>query len=159
MGRFVGDPTTAEAYVVGMAAVAIPATILDGILPSFSFERNAATLPFLFVSPANRLALLWARGLLHLVNSWASVAVSLLFAGIVLKLDFSRVNWATLALAVAVISWACTAFALFAGNFALLLRGYNDLSAFLPLSIEEGSWWSGHPPRSSVASAGSASLT
>jgi len=135
MGRFVGDPVAAEAYIVGMAAAAIPATILDGILPSFSFERNAATLPFLFVSRANRIALLWARGSFHLVNSWASGAISLLFAWSVLRLDFSRVDWVTMATSMVVISWSCTAFALFAGNFSLLLRGYNDLSTFLQGSM------------------------
>jgi ABC-type polysaccharide/polyol phosphate export permease len=130
-GRFAGNPGAAEAYIIGMCAAAIPATILDGILPSFTIERNGAMLPFLFVSRVNRVALLWARGALHLANSWVSVGISLLFSAVILQLDCSRLDWGTLAASIAAISWSCTAFALFAANFSLLLRAWTDLSALL----------------------------
>lgn len=135
MGRFAGDPSAAEAYIVGMAAVAIAATILDGILPMFTIERGAAVLAFLFVSSANRLVILSSRAVIHLVNGWVSVAISLLFAGVFLKLDFSRVDWVTLVVAILAISLSSTAFALFAGNFSLLLREWTDLSALLQGSV------------------------
>jgi ABC-type polysaccharide/polyol phosphate export permease len=118
-----------------MAAVAIAATILDGILPMFTIERGAAVLAFLFVSSANRLAILLSRAVIHLVNGWVSVAISLLFAGAILKLDFSRVDWVTLSAAILAISLSSTAFALFAGNFSLLLREWTDLSALLQGSV------------------------
>jgi ABC-type polysaccharide/polyol phosphate export permease len=130
-GRFAGNPGAAEAYIIGMTAAAIPATILDGILPTFTTERNGGMLPFLFVSGVNRVVLQWARGVMHLVNSWASAGISLVFAAFVLKLDCSQLDWGTLAVSVATISWASTAFALFAANFSLLLRAWTDLSTLL----------------------------
>lgn len=131
VGRFAGDPAAADFYVIGMAAVAIPATILDGVLPMFVIERNQKLLPVLFVSSGSRVVILWSRGLLHFLNGFVSLSVSLLFAAVFLHLDLSRTNWPLLACSAALIGASSTAFGLFAGNFALVLREWTNLSALL----------------------------
>lgn len=131
MGRFAGNPEAAQAYIIGMVAAAHPASIMGGILPIFSAERNANLLPSLFVSSGSRLAMLWSRGILHMANGWLSVVTSLAFAIGVLRLEVAQLDWLTLLVATLLIGLSSTAFALFAGNFALILREWVDLRTFL----------------------------
>ncbi|HEY3118287.1 MAG TPA: hypothetical protein VGK54_16205 [Chloroflexota bacterium] len=134
-GRFAGNPSAAEAYIVGMVASAHPATIMGGVLAMFTIERNFAILPILFATSGSRFVMIWSRGLIHMGSGWVSVAVSLFFAAVVLKLDLSRLDWITLLVATAVIGFSSTAFALCAGNFALILRQWTDLRTLLEGSV------------------------
>lgn len=130
-GRFAGDPQAVQAYTVGMVAIAIPTVAFDGILRMFVGDRNSRTLPFLFSASGSRLVLFWSRGAFHLLNGFVSAGVSLLFAALFLQLDTSGADWVTLALSIATIGVSSTAFALFAANFALLLRAWTQFSALL----------------------------
>ena len=131
LGRFAGNPAAAETFIIGMAAAAIPASVLDGILPMFSSEREFKTISAVFATGANRTAIFWSRGPIHLVNGLVSVSAALLFAGVFLGLDFSRANWGLVAASAAVIAASATAFALFAGNLSLVLRSWVNLSSLL----------------------------
>ncbi len=135
LGRFAGNPAAAEAFIIGMAAAAIPGTVLDGILPMFTLERGFKTISALFATGASRTAFFWSRGPIHLVNGLVSASAALVFAGVLLGLDFSRVNWGLLAASALAISASVTAFALFAGNLSLVLRSWTNLSLLLQGSL------------------------
>ena len=121
-GRFAGNPGAAEAYVIGMSIYAIPVILLGGIIQSFYHERIFGTISFLYASRGNRLAFYGSRGCLHYPNGILVVSSALIFSWLFLGLDFSRADWLLLACSVLLITASCTAFALFAGNFAMFFR-------------------------------------
>ncbi len=131
LGRFASNPEAAERFIVGMTAVAVPATVLQGILPMVTFERIGKTLPALFATAGSRAAIFWSRGTIHFLNGLMSLVVTLAFAGVFLGLDFGRVNWGLLGASGFTIAASSTAFALAASNLALVLRSWTNLSGLL----------------------------
>jgi ABC-type polysaccharide/polyol phosphate export permease len=129
LGKFANRPEAAERYLIGMAAVTIAMSALDGVLQTFSSERFSGTLYILFSARAHPVALYLGRACLQFANALISGAVALVFSWIFLALDLSHVNWLTLLMASLVIAFASTAMALFLGNFVLVVRTYNEFAA------------------------------
>ena len=126
VGRFANSSNTQD-YIIGMIAVSISAILMTCILYSFYHEWASGTLTVLFGSPGSRLAIYWSKGLLHYPNSLLTAAASLLFARFIVDLDLSKGEWLSMACSVLLMGASCTAFALFVGNFAIVLRGFQNL--------------------------------
>lgn len=129
LGRFANRPDAAAGYMIGMAAVTIAMTALDGVLQTFSTERHSGTLYLLFSARGPAWPIYLSRGCVQLVNALVSVAVAILFSWIFLGLDLSLVSWLSLVTAAFCIAFSSTAFALFLGNFVLVVRNYNEFAA------------------------------
>ncbi|MCY3938032.1 MAG: ABC transporter permease [Chloroflexi bacterium] len=132
-GRFAGQSDSANAYIIGMAAYAIPAILSGGILQSFCYERTFGTLSLIYASRSNRWVTYWSKGLLHYPNGLLAAATSLLFGWLLLDLDFSRLNWPALVVLLLVISFSCLCLCLFVGNFSIALREW-----IIPVGITNG---------------------
>ena len=132
-GRFAGQSDSANSYIIGMAAYAIPAILSGGILQSFCYERTFGTLSLIYASRSNRWVTYWSKGLLHYPNGLLAAATSLLFGWLLLDLDFSRLNWPALVVLLLVISFSCLCLCLFVGNFSIALREW-----IIPVGITNG---------------------
>ena len=121
-GRFAGESGRTDYFIVGMAVYAIPVILNLGILSSFYFERVFGTLSLIYASPTNRWMTYWGKGVFHYPNGVLSASVTLFFGWVLLDLQISAVNWATLVVLVLLISFSCMAFALFLGNLTIVFR-------------------------------------
>ena len=119
LGRFASNSEAAQIYIIGMTAFSIPPPTIQGILGSFSTDRQIGTLSVLFSSPANRLLTYLARGLAHWPNAMITFTLCLLFAWQFLNLDISDTNWTLLVCAALSICFSGMAVGLLVGNLAI----------------------------------------
>lgn len=124
-GRFAGNPDAANSFVSGMAAYSIPMIILGGVLQMFSYERMFGTLSVIYSSPGSRLVTYLSRGGLHYPNGLLTFAASIFCGWLLLDFDVSGTNWFSLLVAVLLVALSSTAFALFVGNFSMILRDFT----------------------------------
>lgn len=127
VGKYAADSDAAQAYIIGMIGYAIPVILLGGILQSFVYERVFGTIAFIYSSPGNRVVVFFSRGVLHFPNSILACSLSFVFGWLVLSLDLSTLNWWTMIVSVLLTAAACTAFALFLGNFTMMLGEFFNL--------------------------------
>ena len=78
-GRFAGA-VDADAYMTGLIAYAIPATLFLGIFQAFYYERVFGDPVLRFRGAGNRLIAYLTRGLLHCPNAVLSALVVILVA-------------------------------------------------------------------------------
>ena len=123
-GRFAGA-VDADAYMTGLIAYAIPATLFLGIFSVFYYERVFGTLSFAFVAPGNRLIVYLTRGFLHYPNSVLSALVVILVAPFLVGMELAGTNWPTAIFSLMLMGASCTAFAMFVGNLAIVSRNFN----------------------------------
>ena len=129
-GRFAGESDSAEYYILGTAAYGISAILHGGILQSFYYERVFGTLSLIYASRSNRWPTYWTKGMLHYPNGILSASTSLFFGWLMLDLDISEVNWATLVVLLLLIPFSCLSFALFLGNFSIAFRNWFNTLLF-----------------------------
>jgi ABC-type polysaccharide/polyol phosphate export permease len=129
IGRFAQDEQTAVNYVIGMSAFSMMNIVLAGVLQSFSGERSYGTLSVLFASTGSRLESFLARSFFHYPNGLLNIATGLLWAALVLGMDFGNANWPAVVTGFLVLSLSATLFSLFMGNFAIVHRGWNFFMA------------------------------
>jgi ABC-2 type transport system permease protein len=127
--RFATGREASDAVIVGMAVLSLSWIINGGILQSFTNERSGGTLPVLLASRGNRLVAYWSRGALHYLDGLLAATVTLTAAVLVFRVSLANVEFATVALALAASAMACVAFALFCGNFTMILRNWLALNA------------------------------
>lgn len=132
--RFSTGRDASDQVVVGMAVLALSGIVFGGILQSFTYERDFGTLPVILASRGSRLVAYWSRGALHYLDGLVAAAVTLLAAVVVFGVDVSATHFGTVTLALLAMSASCTAFALFGGNFTLILRNWLVL-----ISVANGS--------------------
>lgn len=102
--------------VVGNAVATVTYSSVFSVCQTTDSEKEQATIEHLLVSPANRIALYFGRGLLPIGVSLATVTVGLTYAVVLYHVPFTV--GATLGLAVSIV---LTAFAMV--GFGLLLAG------------------------------------
>lgn len=124
LGRFARSPEAAQGYALGIATLSIVFIIMSGIVQSYAYERSLGTMPFLFVSPVNRLVNFLARPLLHYPNGLLAFATGLVSAWIIVDMDFAMVEWTGLVVAVLVMAGSVAAFGQFLGIFVLVYRNW-----------------------------------
>jgi len=123
-GRFAGDQLAADRYAVGWIALAGPFIVIGGLVQSFSYERSFGTLGIVFASDGTRVTSFFSRSLLHAVNGLLSSATALVFAWLVLGVDFSQAAWGGVLLSILTITISISAFSLFIGSFSIVLRDW-----------------------------------
>jgi ABC-2 type transport system permease protein len=102
---------------------------MGGLLQSFFNERSFGTLSFIFSATGGRLQHFLARGFLHYPNAILNVASRLLFAVLVLGIDFDTARWPAVALSMLTLALSCTLFGLFLANFCIVFRNWNYFMA------------------------------
>ena len=131
-GRFASSPQAAEHYTIGLLAFSIIFVIAYGILEALFYDRAYGILSIMFLSPANRLMVYFGRAGIHWLNAIATFAIGLIGAWLILGLDLSAVDWASLLVTIAVMIVSSITFALLIGNVTLVLFRftYSCFSSF-----------------------------
>jgi ABC-type polysaccharide/polyol phosphate export permease len=129
LGRFALDPARAQMFAIGITAYTMVFILMGGITQSYAYEREGRTLAFVYVSQVNRHVNFLSRAILHYPNALLSFITTVITAWLVVGLDFSSVNWAGFVIAVLITAVSITAFAQFAGIFAIVFREWFNTNA------------------------------
>jgi ABC-2 type transport system permease protein len=124
LGRFTSNPDIVRGYALGIAVTGMAFIVIGGITQSYTRERGYGATQFLFLSTANCLENFLSRGVLHFPNALISFIFGMLAAVLIVKLNFSLVNWTGFVLAVLVLAFSLTAFGQLLGVLSVATRDW-----------------------------------
>jgi ABC-2 type transport system permease protein len=119
----ISGPGTSVAFVViGNAVATVTYSSVFSVCQTTDNEKEAGTMEHLLVSPANRIAMYFGRGLIPVLTSLATVTVGLVYAVTVFHVAFDPAAAPQLAVSIVLTAVAMVAFGLLLGGIALYLR-------------------------------------
>jgi ABC-2 type transport system permease protein len=107
---------------VGNAVATVTYSSVFSVCQTTDSEKQQGTMEHLLVSPTNRLALYFGRGLIPILISLATVTVGLTYAALLFGVVVPLSAFPTLALSVVLTAFAMVSFGLLLGGIALYLR-------------------------------------
>jgi ABC-2 type transport system permease protein len=107
---------------VGNAVATVTYSSVFSVCQTTDSEKQQGTMEHLLVSPTNRLALYFGRGLIPILISLATVSVGLTYAALLFGVVIPPSTIPTLALSVVLTAFAMVSFGLLLGGIALYLR-------------------------------------
>ena len=107
---------------LGNAVATVTYSSVFSVCQTTDSEKQQGTMEHLLVSPANRLALYFGRGLLPILISLATVTAGLAYAAYFFGVPISAADVPSLAVSVALTAFAMVGFGLLLGGVALYLR-------------------------------------
>jgi ABC-2 type transport system permease protein len=117
------NPTSSIAFVVvGNAVATSTYSSIFSVCQTTDNEKQAGTMEHLLVSPANRLALYFGRGLIPILISLATVTTALTYAVVIFHVQFAVSSLPGLAVSIVLTAFAMVGFGLLLGGVALYLR-------------------------------------
>jgi ABC-2 type transport system permease protein len=120
LGSFATGPDTASFYAIGNAIQLTAMSGIYGVTMSIGGERNEGTLIYLFGTPANRLLTFMSRAFVHILDGMLGVVMGLIWAGLLLGVDYSKTDLPTLALTVFITTASTSGFGLLMGCLSLV---------------------------------------
>jgi ABC-2 type transport system permease protein len=120
LGTFATGRDSASFYAIGNAIQLTAMSGIYGVTMSIGGERNEGTLIYLFGSPANRLLTFLGRALVHVVDGMLGVVMGLVWAGLLLGVDYARADLLALALTVFITTVSTCGLGLLMGCMSLL---------------------------------------
>ncbi len=107
---------------VGNAVATVTYSSVFSVCQTTDSEKFQGTMEHLLVSPANRLALYFGRGLIPILISLATVTVGLVYAAVFFGVPIAASSLPALAVSVVLTAFAMVGFGLLLGGVALYLR-------------------------------------
>jgi ABC-2 type transport system permease protein len=107
---------------LGNAVATVTYSSVFSVCQTTDSEKWQGTMEHLLVSPANRLALYFGRGLIPILISLATVTVGLVYADVFFGVSIAPSVVPSLAVSVALTAFAMVGFGLLLGGVALYLR-------------------------------------
>ena len=107
---------------IGNAVATVTYSSVFSVCQTTDSEKWQGTMEHLLVSPANRLALYFGRGLIPILISLATVCVGLTYAALLFGVPIPTSSIAPLAVSVVLTAFAMVGFGLLLGGVALYLR-------------------------------------
>lgn len=120
LGTFATGPDTADFYVIGNAVHVVAISGVFGVTMSIGADRWNGTLPYLFGTPANRLAMFVGRASIHVLDGMVSVVLGLAWGVLLMGLDLSQTAPWALALTILVTSFSTSGLGLMLGALSLI---------------------------------------
>ncbi|NLG70608.1 MAG: ABC transporter permease [Chloroflexi bacterium] len=120
LGTFATGRDTTSFYVIGNAIQIAAVSGIYGVTMSIGGDRWNGTLPYLFGTPANRMALFVGRAFIHVIDGMLGVVIGLLWGTAVLGLDLSQANLPALALTILVTTFSTSGLGLLMGCLSLI---------------------------------------
>ncbi len=108
--------------VVGNAVATVTYSSVFSVCQTTDNEKQMGTMEHLLVSPANRLALYFGRGIVPILVSLATVSVALGYAVVLFHVPFALSSIPGLAVSIVLTAFAMVGFGLLLGGVALYLR-------------------------------------
>jgi ABC-2 type transport system permease protein len=120
LGTFATGSASASFYVIGNAVQLAAVNGIYGVTMSVGGDRWAGTLPYLFGTPANRLALFSGRAFMHILDGTMGVVLAFGWGVLLFGLDLSHTDLAALALVILVTTFSTSGLGLFLGCISLV---------------------------------------
>src|SRR5580693_7360034 len=117
-----GPGTSVAFVVVGNAVATVTYSSVFSVCQTTDSEKEAGTMEQLLVSPANRIALYFGRGVVPILTSLATVTVGLVYAVTIFHVPFDVAATPELAVSIVLTAVAMVGFGLLLGGVALYLR-------------------------------------
>ncbi|HTT35115.1 MAG TPA: ABC transporter permease [Thermoplasmata archaeon] len=118
-----GDGPSGVAYiVVGNAVATVTYSSIFSVCQTTDSEKQAGTIEHLLVSPANRVALYFGRGMIPVLVSLGTVTVGLFYAVTIYHVPFDPASVPFLAVSIVLTAFSMVAFGLLLAGVALYLR-------------------------------------
>jgi ABC-type polysaccharide/polyol phosphate export permease len=130
LGRYALDAKMAAFFTIGMTASLMSYNIISAITMSYANDRWYSTLPFLYISKANRFLNFSSRCILHYPTGLLVCLTCMIMIRLTTSVNFGIVNWLALIPAVLVINASLCAFAQFLGIFSIVLTEWLNTLAF-----------------------------
>lgn len=136
LGTYATGPDSADFYVIGNAVHVVAMSGVYGVTMSIGGDRWNGTLPYLFGTPANRLAIFVGRALIHIADGMVGVILGLSWGALLLGLDLSSADPLALFLTILVTSFSTSSLGLMLGALSLVtvnVMFVNNLVYFMLL--------------------------
>ena len=117
-----GGPSEIAFTALGNAVSTVTYSSVFSVCQTTDSEKQQGTMEHLLVSPANRMALYFGRGLLPILISLATVSVGIVYAVALFGVQISLASIPALAVSVTLTAFAMVGFGLLLGGVALYLR-------------------------------------
>jgi ABC-2 type transport system permease protein len=120
LGSFATGRDTVSFYAIGNAIQLTAMSGIYGVTMSIGGERNEGTLIYLFGSPANRLLTFLGRAVVHVLDGMIGVVIGLVWAGLLLGVDYSSANLPLLGLTILIATVSTSGLGLLMGCVSLV---------------------------------------
>lgn len=138
LGSFASGGKNTSFYVIGNAVQLAALSGVFGVTMSITGDRWEGTLPYLFGTPANRLAMFIGRALIHVFDGMIGVVVGLTWGVLLLNLDLTKADPAALAIVILITAFSTCGLGLMLGSLSLVTRNVmfvNNTVYFLLLIL------------------------
>jgi len=122
IGAYASGSNDASFYVIGNALIFSASSGIFGVTMSIGGERWSGTLPYLFGSPANRLAIFVGRAFVHILDGMLGVFIGFGWGVLLFELDLSQTHWIPLLLTILVTTYSTAGLGLLMGCVGLITR-------------------------------------
>ena len=136
LGTFATGVDNASFYVIGNSLQIAAVSGIYGVTMSIGGERWAATLPYLFGAPANRMLIFLGRASMNIIDGAIGVVIAFIWGVTLLGLNLSHTDLAALALTIFITTLSTCGFGLLLGSIALItvnVMFINNLVYFMLL--------------------------
>jgi len=140
LGTFATGKESASFYIIGNSVQMAAMSGIYGVTMSIGGDRWDGTLPYLFATPANRLALFVGRAAIHVLDGILGVFLGLFWGITLLGLDVSKTDPLVLSVVILITTFSTSGFGLLLGALSLLTRNimFVNNTVFFLLLIFSG---------------------
>ena len=122
IGAYASGTQNAAFYVIGNSLIFTASSGIFGVTMSIGGERWSGTLPYLFGTPANRMALFLGRAFMHIFDGMFGVFIGLAWGILLFNLDLSHTDFAALVLTIFITTFSTAGLGLLMGCLSLITR-------------------------------------
>jgi ABC-2 type transport system permease protein len=122
LGQYATGGSNTSFYVIGNAVQLVANSGIFGVTMSVSGDRWDGTLPYLFGTPANRLALFFGRAFMHVIDGAFGTVLCFMWGVLLMGLDLSNTNFPALGAVIIVTAFSTCGLGLLFGSLALVTR-------------------------------------
>ena len=120
LGTYAAGASSASFYIIGNAMQIAAISGIYGVTMSIGGDRWNGTLPYLFATPANRLALFVGRSIVHILDGMLGVFIGFFWGVTLLGLDLSNTDPLALILTILVTTFSTSGLGLLLGCLSLV---------------------------------------
>jgi ABC-2 type transport system permease protein len=120
LGMYATGQANASFYVIGNAIQLAAVSGIFGVTMSIGGDRWEGTLPYLFGTPANRMAMFVGRAFFHVLDGMVGVVLALMWGVLLLGLDLSHANPLALGLTILIATFSTSGMGLLLGCISLI---------------------------------------
>lgn len=122
LGMYATGRDTASFYVIGNAIQTTAVSGIYGVTMSIGGDRWDGTLPYLFGTPANRMALFIGRAFFHILDGILGVVLALIWGVLLFGLDLTQTDPLAIGVTIIITTISTSGLGLLMGCLSLITR-------------------------------------